>query len=69
MSSGLSESAPATAEKEAVDDAIMDDETDKMKRAARQSKRLLDLKKKNLLTYLDFIVEFYFADSNLPFDR
>ena len=46
MSSGLSESAPATAEKEAVDDAIMDDETDKMKRAARQSKRLLDLKKK-----------------------
>ena len=43
MSSVLSESTPAepaTAEKEAVDDAIMDDETDKMKRAARQSKKV-----------------------------
>lgn len=53
------------------DTPIIDDaEKEKMNSAARQSKSFrifffLDFTKWGV----DFIVEFYFADSNLPFDR
>ena len=53
------------------DTPIIDDaEKEKMNSAARQSKSFRGFFFWILQSWgLDFIVEFYFADSNLPFDR
>ena len=52
------------------DTPIIDDaEKEKMNSAARQSKSFRFFFLGFYKVGVDFIVEFYFADSNLPFDR
>jgi hypothetical protein len=50
-------------------DVPMEDETEKMQKAARQSASHIFNILCFLITQHYFLVEFYFADSNLPFDR
>jgi hypothetical protein len=49
------------------DDIPMEDETEKMQRAAKQSAYVS--RSSHLRNNIEIPVEFYFADSNLPFDR
>lgn len=64
-SNGAEAKASGSSESE---DVIMEDEKEKMQRAAKQSMHDFYLLL-GLMLMSNMAVEFYFADSNLPFDK